>query len=170
MVLDRHDRPLGGLLSEVAGVIQTTPKGQDLINEILMVNDDPDTGNLHVRGKITHPDNPRSVFHSKGRKHTKKIKHPVLDDDATAKEVAEALLDELSTKNKTIKLDVVPDPEPEYVRETVNVLVWNTHGDKVANGQYAIHRIAWGLTKTSATMTMDLGRIDRADNVEDIDN
>lgn len=166
IVLSRQQRPLGGLASDVVGVIETTPQGADLTNEILIVNDSPDGDHVRVRGRITHPKNSRSSFYVQGRKKEKKIHNAVLDDAATAAQVAEALADYLSTLNSTIRLGVTPDPEPEFAHETVDCYIWNAAGDEIANGQYAVHRVEYGFTPSSATMTMDLGRIDDAGDVE----
>jgi hypothetical protein len=163
--LPRLQRPLGGVPSDVIGEVVETPKGADLTNEIQLVNDAPDGNKLRVRGRITHPRNPRSVFHRSGRKKVKTIKNPVLDDDATAEEVARALLDELSTLNSTIRMQVVPDPEPDFARETINCLIWNVAGEEIANGQYAVHRVQYGFTPGTATMTIDCGRVDDADDL-----
>lgn len=163
--LDRRDRPLGELASEVVGVVQTTPKAQDLTNEILIVSDSARGSRIEVLGRITHPNNPRSVLYNRGphgRRKVRRIHNQVLEEDATAREVADALVDELSTRNVTIRLEVLPDPEPEFARETIGLAIWNAHGDRIALGQYAVHRVSYGFTPATATMTIDCGRVDDA--------
>ena len=164
-----NERPLGGLISEVVGVIDTSPQGDDLINDALVINDSLHGDRVQVRGKITHPQNPRSVFRrkkdGKRRRKVRKIHNPVIDEDATAEEVAKTILDEISTRNKTAKLSVLPDPHPDFARGTIACHIYNLSGEGVLVGQYAVHRVSYGLRPSSATMTFDIGRIDDADDV-----
>ena len=164
--IDERFLPLGGLASEVLDSIPTTPKGDDLVNEILMVNDDPNLPRINVRGRITHPNNPRSVLRKKKRRRVRKIHNPIVEEDATAEEVARALLQELSTLNETLRLTAVLDPEPDFARETVACAIWNAWERKIAVGQYAVHSVQYtDLTPRSGKMTLDLGRIDDASDV-----
>jgi hypothetical protein len=161
-----HELPLGSLPSEVIGTIKTTPKGLDLYNEILVVNDDPNIGRkVWVRNKITNRDNKRSKLHKKGRRRTKKVNNDVLDSDSTAREVANALADKLSTLNNTVRLTVLPDPQPEFARETINLYLYNGNGEEIAIGHHAVHRVEYGFTTSTATMVIDAGRIDDAYDV-----
>ncbi len=90
--------------------------------------------------------------------------HPLLDDDATARQVARALADELSTHNSTVRIQATPDPEPDYLRSVVALALWDGHGERVCFGKYAVQRISFGLHPASATMSLDLGRVDNADS------
>jgi hypothetical protein len=163
--LTKFQKPFGGLASEVVGIVETSPKAADLTNEIIIVNDAPDGDKIRVRGRITHPKNPRAVFHRNGRKKTRKIHNALIDDDATALEVAARMTDYLSTLNSTVSLKAVPDPEPEWPNETVELYIYNAAGDQVAEGQYAVHKVQFGFTPSSAVMTLELGRIDEAGDV-----
>ena len=163
--LKTYELPWGGFEGNVTGTVNTSPRGDDFINEILMINDDPDLPKIHVKGRTTNPKNVRSAMESKGRRHTRRKHNRVVPDDATAREVAEALLDELSTKNSTIRVSVHPDPETEFARETVRLHVRNTNNDWVANDKYAVHRVEYLLFPNDGMMTLDLGRIDEANDV-----
>lgn len=168
--LQSKDMPLGGLVSEVVGTIETTPHGHDLYNEIVIVNDTPRGGTIEVRGHIAGPKNPRGIYYSvfdeqgnkKGRKHIVRINNAVLEETASAQEVADALADQLSTMNSVIRMAVIPDPQPEFSRETIVCAIWNTEGEEIAVGKYAIHRIEYGMSPESAEMIIECGRIDSA--------
>lgn len=170
--LDRRNMPLGGLDSEVFGTINTTPHGLDMYNEILIVNDTPRGSVVKVRGHITAPNNPRGYYHSVidnvgkpgGRRRIKRISNAVLEEDAVAIEVANALADQLSTQNSIIEMTVVPDPEPEFTRETIVSAIWKPDGTEVAFGKYAIHRIEYNMTADSASMVIQAGRVDSGRN------
>ena len=158
--------PPAGLGSEVVGTIDTTPDSADLVNEIVVVSDDTG-GRIRSNARIRNRNgaNPRAVYSGQNRTRVRKINHPLLDDDDTAQQIANAYADELSTTNSTIRMTVLPDPVPDYVRANVLVGVWDAAGRPVAVGQYAVHRVEYGLTAGDALMTVDLGRIDDADDV-----
>jgi hypothetical protein len=169
--LTESQKPIGGVVSEVIGTIDTSPFDESLINEIIMVNDDPDSGKVSVKRKVKNPKNPRRVFKGKKPKKSKKVRNFMVDDDATALKVAEALLDELSSKNRTARITVLPDPVPDFARETIDCYIWDANGREVALGQYAVHSVTYGFTPDDATMTIDAGRIDEVDGaLEDDDD
>lgn len=168
ITLGEWQQPLGGVASEVVGAVDTSPFDDSLLNEILICNDDPDLPRINVRGEIRGKGgkNPRSVFKKNGRTHSRKIYNPVLDDDATAKQVANALLEGLSTKNRTARLTVLPDPQPDFARAVVDCLIWDSEGYEVARGRYAVHQVEYNLLprNNAATMMLDIGRIDNIDD------
>lgn len=163
----------GGLMSEVVGTVVTTPRSVDLMNEIVVVGSDPPPetddadGGRKKRGKhrISHPDNKRSKDVTAGRKGRATRRYPVLDDDATAARVAKALAEELSTRNVTATVTVLPDPSLDLTHETVNLLIYRPDGRKVAGGQYAVHSVRYGFTPDDGVMELELGRIDDAGDV-----
>jgi hypothetical protein len=155
---------VSNLPSEVVGVIQRTAKAGDQTNEIVLVSDDPH-GRTHVRHKVTHPNNPRATWWAAGRKHVRKIHHPVVDDDDTARDIAAAMMEELSTRDSTITLGVLPDPAANLLRETVACAIWDAAGNPVAVGQYAVLNVSYGFTPDDAVMKVELGYIDDIDNL-----
>jgi hypothetical protein len=168
--LRRGEGAPGGLSGEVVGAVETVPRAIDLTNEIVVINDDPEPATEGGRGakgqhRITHPDNKRSKDAKAGRRKRKTRRYPVLDDDATAARVAKALAEELSTRNVTARLTVLPDPELDFIQETVALAIWNTSGRKIAVGQYKIHSVTYGFTPEDALMEIECGRIDNADDV-----
>lgn len=152
--------------SEVVGAIETAPFDDSLLDEILIVNDDPGLPRIHLKRKVRNPRHPRRTLRQRRRE--RKIRNQMIDDDATAQEVADGLLDELSTRNRTARLTVLPDPEIDFARETVDLLIWNANGDEVAVGQYAVHDVAYSFAprQNSGLMTLDVGRIDDAIGAE----
>ena len=160
----------GGLSGEVVGTVVTTPRSVDLANEIVIVGNDPEpetesnSGQRKKGGKhrISHPVNKRSKDVAAGRKSRATRRYPVLDDDATAARVAKALAEELSSRNVTASVSVLPDPSLDLIHETVNLLIYRPDGRKVANGQYAVHSVRYGFTPDDGLMELELGRIDDA--------
>lgn len=163
-IIRRQDLPLGSLPSEVIGPVELMPGPADLDNEIVIVVDSPDSVIREARIEV-NPGNARGKSANKGRR-SRKIRYPRgIDDDATAQRVARALADELSARNKLARITVVPDPQADFVRETVGLAVWDTNGERVAVGQYVVNTVTYGFTPSTALMTLDLGRIDDAEGI-----
>lgn len=164
----------------VVGPIRTTPKSRDMTNEVVIVGEVPWDPPREKRHRADHPDNTRSdrrerrkerrreqeQIQNRRRRHRRWVhRHPLLDDDATAKQVARALLDELSTQNTIVRFSSMPDPQPEYVREVVALGIWDAHKRRIAFGKYAVHSVIWDLTNTSAVMTIEAGKVQNADSI-----
>lgn len=189
-LLDSRARPIGGLLNEVVGTVQTTPRALGLENDFVIVGDDPNprveddddrddpndpggkknkrgerNGRRHKKHRVSHPDNQRAKHRDKGRKRTRTRHLAHIDDDATARQVARALADELSTTNNMIRLTVLPDPQPLYVRECIGLAIWNAYNEQIAYGKYAVHGIRFGFTPSDALMQIDCGRVENADDL-----
>ena len=162
--LVKRQRPIGGVASEIVGQVELRPGPADLDNEIVIVVDSPDTVIREARVEV-NPGNPRRKQAKQGRR-SKKIRYNRgIDDDVTAKRVADALADELSAQNKLARITVIPDPETDFLRETVGLAIWNANGERVAVGQYVVNTVSYGFTPASALMTLDLGRIDDAQGI-----
>lgn len=155
--------PLGGVASEVVGTIAMTPAGDDLLNEILLINDDSELPAITGKARVRNPQNDRAALIEEGRIHTRRMHHHLIDDNATAGEVASALLDDLSAHDDAMTLTVLPDPVPEFVRETVNLFLYDASGGRIAHAHYAVHRVKYGFLPASGTMEMDVGRISDAE-------
>jgi len=169
--LTDRQMPLGGVDSEVVGIVDTSPFDDSLLNEILICTDDPGLPRINVKGRIKgrNTKNPRSVLGGQGRTKTRVIRNPFLDADATAQQVARALLQGLSTRNRTARLTVLPDPRPDFARAVIDCFIWDEDGDAVAVGRYAVHQVTYSMTPAdnAATMTLDIGRIDDIDDGSD---
>lgn len=160
-----HSRllPLGGMASEVANVIDTSPGFDDLLNTILIINDDSKLGRFYVERTVKNPQNRRAAMHPAKRKHRKSRHNKTVDDTVTAGKVATGILDKLSTFNETVRLDVMPDPEPDFAREVIDLLVWDALERRVARAKYLVHRVSYWFTPNEGTMTIECGRIDDAE-------
>lgn len=167
IALADHQLSANHPFSEVVGAIDTAPFDDSLLNEIAIITDDPGLERIHVRRRVRNPKNPRLT--QKRRRHMRKRYNRMIDDDATAGEVADALLDELSTKNRTARLTVLPSPSIDFARETIDCYIWNAAGDEVALGQYAVLSVSYGFTPKSGTMELNIGRIDSVDTGLDDD-
>lgn len=157
---------LASLKSEVVGAIETQPLALDNIDEILMINDDPRLPRIHVKGKVKrrrrHNGNVQWVVEGrKGR--TRKLYAPLVDDDATAQEVAAALADDLSNRVEHVKLSVLPDPRHDYVRTTALLAIWDSQQRPVAVGQYVFRQVSWGFTPKTCLQEMELDWVDNGD-------
>ena len=150
------------LKSEVVGAIQTSAEAMDHYDEILIVNDEPDTKRVRVRGRVRgrHRNRPRVVTGRKDKRKVKKINVPYVDDEASAAEIAAALADQLSNRVEGVEISVLPDPVPDYVHETVILAVWDAFGDPVAVGQYEVLNVAFGFTHDTCLQKMKLARVD----------
>lgn len=171
VVLAGHQLSLNHPFSEIVGTVDTAPYDESLLNEILIVNDDPGLPRIHVKRRVNNPRNRRHALMRRQRRRERRIRNRLLDDEATAGEVAEALLDELSTRNRTARLTVMPDPEPSFIRETIDCFVWDAWGNEVLTGQYAVHGASYTFrpSDNSGLMTLDIGRIDDAEGAAEYD-
>ena len=168
----------------VHGKIKTKPRSSDLTNEIYLIGGVPWEPRRKARHRVDHPDNKRSdrqerrksrrqedrQEEQRRRRYTRwTTNHPLIDDDATAQRVARALMDELSTQNTIVSFSALPDPQPDYMRETITLGLWDAHGGQpIALGSYAVHRVSWALTNTSASMSIDAGRVENADSIMEV--
>lgn len=152
--------------SDIVGGIATEPIRDDLENEVVILSDGVDSNRVHVRGKITGGDrNSRKAGVENNRRKTRKIKHRLIEDDATAGEVAEVLLEELGLRNERVTMTVIPEPEliAAMPWETVGLAVYNAAGNPVATGQYLVDGFSVGFTPTTALTKLTLARIDGLD-------
>lgn len=149
------------LSSEVVGAIKTTSAAMDAYDEILIVNDDPDTKRVRVRGRVKGGKKHKRVVTGRGdNRRVKKLRVPYVDDDATAEEIARALADQLSNRQDGVDVNVLPDPRPDYCHETVELAVWDAYGDEVAVGQFEVESVQWGFTPSTCLQRMKLYKID----------
>ncbi|MBS0336810.1 MAG: hypothetical protein JSS40_08380 [Proteobacteria bacterium] len=150
------------LTSEVIGAVEIKPSESDMADEIAIVGDDPDLGRFYAKWTIRNKKNKRAAITDRGK--VKRIPWPVLDDNATAAEVAGALADELSTLDTRISISVVPDPTIDFTHETVSLAIWDAFNREVAVGQWAVHAVRYGFTPSDALMELDLGKVSNADD------
>jgi sugar lactone lactonase YvrE len=203
--------------SEVVGAVKTKPAALEMYDEILVVNDDPSTSRVKVRGRIISPKRAKEIAQRErqkerredrrekekerekdkqrnrrnqdreaqrekerdrnqrerqkerkqrerdrerkradlrgsddllllvdnGRRRVKRLWRPLLDDEATAQQVALVLSDILASYTKTVELSVLPDPSVPYQRETVLLAIWDSYHEPVAVGQFAVRRVTW---------------------------
>lgn len=155
--------PVGGIPSEIVGDIRTAPGYDDLLNTILIINDDSKLGRIYVEKTVTNPDNRRSAMHEANRKHHKRRHNRIVDDTPTAGQVATGILDKLSTENEVFEFDAVLDPEPDFAREVVDLLVWDALERRVARSKCLVQRVAYSFTPDEGTMTMTVGRVTDAE-------
>lgn len=149
------------LSSEVIGAIKSQSEAMDAYDEILIVNDEPDTRRVRVRGRIRGNKKHKRVVTGRGdNKRTKKLRVPYVDDEATAAEIAAALADELSNRQSMVEISVLPDPRPDYCRETVELAVWDAYGDEVAVGQFEVQSVQFGFTPSTCLQVMKLHKVD----------
>jgi hypothetical protein len=102
----------------------------------------------------------RVVFKGKNRRRVKALYAPYVDDDATAQEIANALADELASTTQGVELSVLPDPSPNYCRETVICNIWDAMNEPVAVGHFAVKSAKWGFTPSTCLQTLALDLID----------
>jgi hypothetical protein len=173
-------KPIAGMASEVAGIIDTAAGFEHLLNTVLVVNDYSTLGGIYTeveeelenddrddedddrdRGGDGKKKKKKRRRRAKRRKKAKHNKH--VTDAPTATRVATGILDKLNTFNETIRLDVVPDPEPEFAREAIDLLIWDTAERGIARSKYLVHRVTYRFTPLHGTMTIECGRIDMAE-------
>jgi hypothetical protein len=161
--------PLGGGASEIVGTIDTDPGFGDLLNTILIINDDSRLGKIYVEKTITNPHNRRSRHHKRNRRERKEKHNKVIEEETTASQIATGILDQLSTYNEIIRLPCVIDPEPEFARESIEVLAWDALGRPVGDiafggrSKYLVHRVAYTFSPGDGIMEIECGRIDGAE-------
>jgi hypothetical protein len=102
----------------------------------------------------------RVVFKGKNRRRVKALYAPYVDDEATAQEIANALADELASTTQGVELSVLPDPSPNYCRETVICNIWDAMAEPVAVGHFAVKSAKWGFTPSTCVQTLALDLID----------
>jgi hypothetical protein len=102
----------------------------------------------------------RVVFKGKNRTRIKPLYAPYVDDEATAQEIANALADELSATTQGVEISVLPDPSPNYCRETVVCNIWDAMSEPVAVGHFAVKSAKWGFTTSDCLQTLTLDAID----------
>lgn len=157
-------KAVGGLPSDIVGEVQTVPKSADMTDEIVLICDTPHGFATSKSATITNEKNKRTAGRKKsgdGRKRRRRNEHVrTLDDDATAVEVAKALLDELSTTNSVISFSAIPDPSVDFARQTIDLHIFNLDGYEIANDRYAVHSVKYGFTPSSALMEITCGRVE----------
>ncbi|MGI9252168.1 MAG: hypothetical protein ACR2J8_00340, partial [Thermomicrobiales bacterium] len=154
-----------GMTGDVVGVIDTSPKADRLEDEVAIVNDRPEGGRIQRRFQIRDGDNPRAVWAENGRRRSRRVRGRLVEDDATADEVAQALAEQLSLRTTTATVRVLPEPDLDLLHETVGLAVWDRNGDPAANGQWAVQRVHWGFTPADAVMELALGRVDGLEGI-----
>jgi hypothetical protein len=112
------------------------------------------------RQRERHRGHPRTVWRDHGKRKSKRLYAPFVDDEATAQEVAAALTDDLSARVETVKLSVLPRPSLDYVRQTVALALWDAFHEPIAVGQFVIRRVEFGFTPSSCIQTMELDFVD----------
>lgn len=161
--------PVGNMASEILGIIETSPGFDEFLNTVLVINDDPKLPRIFAESTVTNPQNPRAAMHERHRRHNKRKHNKIIDDSPTAKQIATGILDKLSTYYEVIQLQVVPDPEPEFAREVIDVLAWDALGRPIGDpafsgrSKYLVHRVTYGMTPDNGTMVIEAGRIDSAE-------
>jgi len=155
---NRIDR---GLFGDVISTVETTPIGDGLTNEILLVNDRPDAP-MAVRYRITDSDNYRSFAGGstgRNRRATRMIANRFLDHPEYAAQVARALAESLSLKNRTARVRVVPEPHLDLGREVVGMAVFDADGRPAITGKWYVERASYGFTPSDAWMELDLAKV-----------
>lgn len=155
--------------SEVVASVPTTPRSADLVNEVVVVNDfggADGRSRIFERHRIGNPANRRSFLATTTERLStgRRIANPTIETADEAKAVAAALADELSTKNTTLSLSVVPDPAADLIREVVLLGVWDADGAEVARGRYWVRSVRYGLTAADPLMRLELGRVEDSDD------
>jgi hypothetical protein len=156
---------------EVVGKIPTIPRAVDLFDEIILVNDDPHRPRIHVKGKIRGKNgkHPRVVGGKEGRHRVRKLTVPYLDDEATARELAAVLADELSAATEYSTITVIPDPRVDYIHETIATAIWDAHGEETLVGHWKVTRASYRMWPQSPLMTLELSRIYHGSDDVDIE-
>lgn len=155
---NRTDR---GLFGDVIDAIDTSPYGDGLQNEVLLVNDSP-WSPMQVRYRITDADNRRSLLGGttgRNRRNTRTVTSRFMDDAAEAARVARAIAESLSLRNETARLRVVPEPHLELAREVVGLAVFDAEQRPVLTGRWAVQRASYGFTPGDAWMELEVARV-----------
>lgn len=170
--LSDHQLSINHPFSEIIDSVDTSPYDDSLINEAIMVVDDPGLPRIHVKARVRNPNNPRAALRQRRRKHRLRRHNRLLDNNITAQEVANAMLDHFSTKNRTAKITAAPRPSIDFAHETVDCHLWNAYGVPVANGQYAVHDVTYNFQprQQHGTMVLNIGRIDDAEGALEFDD
>lgn len=157
--------PLGGMGSEIVGVISTSPGFDDLLNTVLMVNDDPVIGRIFAEARVTETadKNRRGKHHHRNRKKHHKKHNKVVPTTAVAQKVANGILDKLSTYNEIYSFEAIVDPQPDFAMAVIDLFLWDAVDRRVARAKALVHRVAYRFTASSGTMTIEAGRIDDAE-------
>jgi hypothetical protein len=161
--------PLGGLPSEIVGDIRTAPGFDDLLNTILMINEDSKLGKIYVEKTVSNPNNRRAALHRAKRKFRRWKHNRIVDDGTTGDHVVTGILDKLSTQNEIFEFDCVLDPEPDFAREVVDLLIWDANERRIARSKCLVHRVAYNFSASDGIMKMTVGRIADAEGGLSID-
>lgn len=156
--------PLGGAASEVVGDIRTSPGFDDLLNTVLIINQDPKgDASIYSERTVTDPTNRRAAMYTQQRQDRRRYYNKTIDDAGLAGQLGNGILDHLSTFNEIYEFDAVLDPEPEFAREVIDLLIWDALGRRVARSKALVHRVSYTFTPDEGVMTITAGRIDTAE-------
>lgn len=154
------------LKSEVIGAVKTDPLALDNVDEILIVNDDPDLPRINVKGKIKRRRKRGKgvqyfVEEPKGK--TRRVYANYVEDQATALEVASALADDLSSRVEHATINVLPDPDLDYIHSTALFALWDARKEDVLVGQYAFDEVEWNFDLNNCIQSMKVSYVDNGD-------
>lgn len=160
--------PIGGVASDIVGTVTTVPRSADMTNEILIINDDPHGNGVHVGVTLDSRDNKRSP-RKKNESQRKRRKEyaATVDANSPATEIGKALLDELSTRNSVITFTAIPDPQTDFMRQVIDVYIYNASGTAIAADKYAVHSVTYGFTPSTALMQIECGLVQDIDDEQD---
>lgn len=153
----------GDSSSDVLDVVTTDPMTDDRENEIVIVSDGAGDGSKHVyvKGRYAKGQGGRPDAVDQTRRKARRVRHPMVQDKATALDVAEVLLEELGLRNESVTLTVLPDPEllAQLPWKVVGLAIWNASGEPVATGLHVVDGLRIGFTTDDATAEVTLLRV-----------
>jgi len=157
--------------SEVVGAVTVAPVVDRLANKVVVVLSNPRRTKVRIVHSITNPIHPSTVTYTSSAGHTitRTIRHRhyyyVSAADNAMDELARKMLQEVGSLYHRIALAAMPDPKADLFHGTVDLAIYNARQEPVAVGRYWCRGVTYGMTRKSATMKMDLSRIEETQSI-----
>lgn len=149
-------RRLPASTGEVVGPVRQLPRLGNAENEVVVLTTDARRPRRKGTASIDDPSNPISVRWTNRRRRTT-VRRRLIPDDATARELAQALAEQIGTQVERVELTVAPDPSVDLLNEVVYLAVYRLDGGPAAVGRYRVLGVEYGFTPDSSLMKLTLG-------------
>jgi hypothetical protein len=166
--VERWARRLPSSNDEVGMTVRQLPRLGRAENKIVVLTTDSRRARRKGSASIDHPSNPIGVRWT-NRERTRHVKRRMIPDDATARELARALAEEIGTKIDRVELSVVPDPQVDLLNEVVYLAVYRLDGGRAAVGRFRVLGVEYGFTPDAAMMKLTLGFVHAVDELAGTD-
>ena len=157
--------------SEVVGAVTVTPVVDRLANKVVVVLSNPRRSSVRIVKTISNPIHPSTIAFYPGvnasinRTTYQRIYYYANAADNAMDELGRKMLQEVGSLYHRIVLAAMPDPKADLFHGTVDLAVYNARQEPVAVGRYWCRGVTYGMTRRSATMRMDLARLEEVESI-----